>query len=215
YNAMDQALKVAHDYAHSQYINGSIGQSHFSFHDPFVFLLHSNVDRIFAMWQSVPGQDWRLVPAQVYGSQGASASINANLEPWSGGTGLVPWAPPENQQHVMTPKSPSVVAPPLYDFMVSQQDNWRWCHKGQGLYFAGNPGPHCPAGGPHENVGSGNYRLIQNSGLAAGQDNWRWCHKCQGLFFAGNPGSHCPVGGAHENVGSGNYRLAMNVVARP
>jgi hypothetical protein len=51
YNAMDSALKVAHGYAHSSYIRGSIGQPHFSFHDPFVFLLHSNVDKIWAMWQ--------------------------------------------------------------------------------------------------------------------------------------------------------------------
>jgi hypothetical protein len=26
------------------------------------------------------------------------------------------------------------------------QENWRWCHKCQGLYFAGNPGSHCPTG---------------------------------------------------------------------
>jgi hypothetical protein len=92
-------------------------------------------------------------------------------------------------------------------FPAAGQDNWRWCHKCQGLYFAGNPGSHCPAGGAHENVGSGNYDLVQNWPQAPGQDNWRWCHKCQGLYFAGNPGSHCPAGGAHENVGSGDYAL--------
>src|SRR5213078_2611489 len=48
YDAMDTASKVAHGYAHSSYIRGSIGQPHFSFHDPFVFLLHSNVDKIWA-----------------------------------------------------------------------------------------------------------------------------------------------------------------------
>ena len=42
---------------------------------------------------------------------------------------------------------------------VSLQPNWRWCHKCQGLFFAGNPGPVCAAGGAHENVGSGNYSL--------------------------------------------------------
>ena len=87
------------------------------------------------------------------------------------------------------------------------QDNWRWCHKCQGLYFAGNPGSHCPAGGTHDQTGSGNYHLVQNAALYPGQLNWRWCHNCQGLYFAGNPGSHCPAGGAHDQTGSGNYAL--------
>ncbi len=87
------------------------------------------------------------------------------------------------------------------------QDNWRWCHKCQGLFFAGNPGSHCSAGGAHDKTGSGNYFLVQNSPLYPGQANWRWCHKCQGLYFAGHPGSHCPAGGAHDNTGSGNYSL--------
>ena len=73
--------------------------------------------------------------------------------------------------------------------------NWRWCHKCQGLYFAGNPGSHCPAGAAHDSTGSGDYTLINQSPLAIGQHQWNWCHKCQGLFFAGNPGSqkiNCP-----------------------
>jgi hypothetical protein len=94
------------------------------------------------------------------------------------------------------------------DFSLGQQ-NWRWCHKCQGLFFAGNPGSHCPAGGPHENVGSGNYKLIFGAWGSPAQDNWRWCHNCQGLFFAGNPGSHCPTGGAHDATGSGDYTLML------
>ena len=56
---MNDALQAAHNTAHG-YIGGSIGQQHFSFHDPFVFLLHSNTDRLFALWQLAPGQsgDW-------------------------------------------------------------------------------------------------------------------------------------------------------------
>src|SRR5437870_4129209 len=56
YHAMDTKLKIAHAYAHSAYIQGSIGQPHYSFHDPFVFLLHSNVDRLWATWQRAPGR---------------------------------------------------------------------------------------------------------------------------------------------------------------
>jgi hypothetical protein len=49
-----------------------------------------------------------------------------------------------------------VGAPPS----LSEQDNWRWCRKCQGLAFggAGAPGA-CPAGGSHDHTGSGNYSL--------------------------------------------------------
>jgi hypothetical protein len=95
------------------------------------------------------------------------------------------------------------------------QDNWRWCHKCQGLFFGGNPGSHCPAGGAHDSAGSGDYFLVLNTDGAFGQANWRWCHKCQGMFFGGNPGSHCPAGGAHDSAGSGNYTLLIGPVAPP
>jgi hypothetical protein len=87
------------------------------------------------------------------------------------------------------------------------QANWRWCHKCQGMYFAGNPALHCPAGGAHDHTGSGNYRISQNMTVPYGQTNWRWCRKCQGMYFGGNPGSHCPAGGAHDDTGSGDYNL--------
>ena len=77
------------------YIGGSIGNPHTAFEDPFVFLLHSNVDRLWAMWQSVSGDGWRLDPDQVYGSEDSHPNIVENLEPWAGGRGLRPWAPPE------------------------------------------------------------------------------------------------------------------------
>jgi hypothetical protein len=98
----------------------------------------------------------------------------------------------------------------------SEQDNWRWCPKCQGLSFAGNSsqGP-CPAGGSHDHSGSGNYVLLKDLGKTAatiaeigGQDNWRWCPKCQGLAYAGNSSQGpCPAGGSHEHTGSGNYTL--------
>ena len=67
------------------------------------------------MWQNVGGQQWRLDPAQVYGKEGSHPSINENLEPWAGNSGLRPWAPPDNQQAVKNSKDPTVVAPPSYD----------------------------------------------------------------------------------------------------
>ena len=94
------------------------------------------------------------------------------------------------------------------------QGDWRWCHKCQGLFFGGNPGSVCPAGGAHDATGSGNYALATQGG-ASGQNDWRWCHKCQGLFFGGNPGPVCPAGGAHDATGSGNYVLVDNVAGFP
>ena len=88
------------------------------------------------------------------------------------------------------------------------QRNWRWCSKCQGLWFGGNAGSKCPAGGAHTKVGSGNYSLVHAATSAPGQSNWRWCSKCQGLWFGGNPAGKCPGGGVHTKVGSGNYTLA-------
>jgi hypothetical protein len=33
---------------------------------------------------------------------------------------------------------------------VPGQADWRWCNKCPGLFFAGNPGSKCPAGGAHD-----------------------------------------------------------------
>lgn len=95
----------------------AMGGPHISFRDPFVFLLHSNVDRLFAMWQTAPGHSDRLNPSTVYGSEGISPSIlDNNIEPWSGAPDTVrPWAPPENEQVLKNYKHPSVVQPPCYD----------------------------------------------------------------------------------------------------
>ena len=112
------AIQNAHNAAHG-YIGGTIGQQHFSFHDPFVFLLHSNMDRLFAEWQTQPGETWRMDPNQVYGSQATSGSLLDNIEPWSGGQLLRPWAAPENQQKIKRYNDLSVIAPPCYDTLAS------------------------------------------------------------------------------------------------
>ena len=61
YPEMRHLQKDSHNEVHS-YIGGTIGDPHASFRDPFVFLLHSNVDRLFALWQTQPGKEWRLDP---------------------------------------------------------------------------------------------------------------------------------------------------------
>jgi hypothetical protein len=48
------------------YIDGTLTGAHSSFRDPFVYLLHSTVDRIWASWQYKKGQEWQLDPDHVY-----------------------------------------------------------------------------------------------------------------------------------------------------
>ncbi len=101
---------------------------------------------------------------------------------------------------------------------MATQSNWRWCHKCQGMYFAGNPSQGvCPKDHQaHDHTGSGNYSLVQNTPTDPGQKNWRWCHKCQGLFFAGHTTKgKCPAGAAHDSAGSGDYSLVQNTPAAP
>lgn len=118
-------LESNHNGIHG-YVGGNIGNGHTAFEDPFVFLLHSNVDRLWAMWQAQPGQEWRLNPAQTYGTDstsGGNNGITTPLEPWAGvTTSLRPWAPPENQQVHKTSAHPSVVRPPCYDTMPFSVD---------------------------------------------------------------------------------------------
>lgn len=78
---------------------GTIGDPHTSFRDPFVFLIHSNVDRLFAAWQLRKGRDnefeYRLDPQKVYGKEidtvakGSTSphvivGIRTLLSPWCG-----------------------------------------------------------------------------------------------------------------------------------
>jgi len=50
------------------------------------------------------------------------------------------------------------------------QPNWRWCRKCAGLFYGGSSTPGaCPAGGAHDQTGSGNYVLSLNAaGLPSG-----------------------------------------------
>jgi hypothetical protein len=112
------ALKAAHDNTAHSYIGGTLTNPHYSFHDPFVFLVHSNLDRIWAQWQTQPGHPERMVPATAYaGLPPADATQLATelVEPWAGDTGLEPWASNPTIQAKVTYMDISVVTPPCYD----------------------------------------------------------------------------------------------------
>jgi Common central domain of tyrosinase/von Willebrand factor type A domain len=140
--SFDSAINSSHGTAHG-HIGGTLGDQHTSFRDPFVFLMHSNLDRIFARWQ-LQDPDHRLDPSQLYGAwsntigsgdveSGAPQwGILSPLEPWAGPaaqtatTGVItnvhetrPWATPENEQNLAAnekdSKHPTVVKPPCYD----------------------------------------------------------------------------------------------------
>jgi hypothetical protein len=98
-----------HNYVH-QYINGTIGTEHVSLGDPFFFLMHSNLDRLWAKWQlsrmhsNTPDarDGWGIDPNQMYGKLATTdPSLNPPLSmpPWDGTFGsllvgpLVPWVP--------------------------------------------------------------------------------------------------------------------------
>ena len=112
YPTMWRSLRIVHDSMHGFV---AMGNAHVSFRDPFVFLLHSNVDRLFARWQTDPGHPERLDPNKVYGSENGHVGLNSDIRPWSGMPPTRPWAPPENQQVAKNYKHPTVVAPPRYD----------------------------------------------------------------------------------------------------
>jgi len=114
WNAVREAIEDAHNTVHG-YIGGNIGDAHASFEDPFVYLLHANVDRLWARWQREPGQEWRLDPARVYGSETADPRLQDPLEPWAGGTGTRPWAAPESMPEPTRCVDPRVVTPALYE----------------------------------------------------------------------------------------------------
>jgi len=128
-----QRLEGAHNTLHD-YIGGTLEDGHTSFRDPFVYLLHSNIDRIWASWQKVLGQEWRLDPDLTYGIESNTVAVGEDpgiltpLSPWCGinapdiETGVLParpWASPENEDQLpenrKNSRDPTVVQPPEYD----------------------------------------------------------------------------------------------------
>ena len=164
-----RAVTKSHDVAH-RYIGGTLRPRHTSFEDPFVFLLHSNVDRLWASWQLRSDgvahdreTSFRLDPDYVYGhlidgeaegefidwrdkgssepvqdfldkldrirqeeAAAAKTELASPLAPWEGQIkaledveaqhSIRPW---NFHPHFVTPRSPEVLRPPLYDKYVT------------------------------------------------------------------------------------------------
>jgi hypothetical protein len=121
-------LQQAHNFVHC-YIGGTMCnpgvavKSHYAFHDPFVFLLHANVDRLWAEWQTAAGHPERLDPVTAYAGAEAEPTypgLDDLIEPWAGGTGLEPWASDPSTRALKTYRDPSVIAPPCYDTILDR-----------------------------------------------------------------------------------------------
>jgi Common central domain of tyrosinase/Bacterial Ig domain len=120
----------SHNYSHG-YIGGDMGSPGTSARDPFFFLLHGNVDRLWAQWQRDPSHLARLDPTQTYGaSLGSDTNLALTMSPWDGSPGgpgsassfqIQPWevtTPAPSGGNYVVAKSPddaSVVSPPIYD----------------------------------------------------------------------------------------------------
>ena len=131
----------AHGTAHF-YINGTLTGAHFSFHDPFVFLLHCNLDRLWAMWQRDPAHKDRLDPARAYGTILADQGLPSDyfdewVQPWAGiardgtlQTDLNPWKSDASQQAHVPYNDPSIIIPASYDtaphssYIIVNQDTF-------------------------------------------------------------------------------------------
>jgi tyrosinase-like protein/Big-like domain-containing protein len=120
----------SHNYSHG-YIGGNMSSPATSAQDPFFFMLHGNVDRLWAQWQRNSSDLPRLDPTQTYGaSLGSDTNLSLTMAPWDGSPGLPtsassfqiqPWETttpaPSGGNYVVAklPTDPSVVSPPIYD----------------------------------------------------------------------------------------------------
>jgi hypothetical protein len=69
FNQFATAISYPHSVAHDYFTtSGTLSPLDTAARDPFFYVMHSNVDRIWASWQVIPGRSYRQVPGQVYGS---------------------------------------------------------------------------------------------------------------------------------------------------
>jgi hypothetical protein len=108
---------------------------------------------------------------------------------------------------------------------MSDQYNWFWCNKCNGLVYGGDPYSYlfevamgnigvCPAGGTHYLGASSDYSVSYGEASTSTlQADWYWCQKCQGIWWYGNPSvaSHCPAGGQHDHTSSYNYDILHSI----
>ncbi|HKR04108.1 MAG TPA: tyrosinase family protein [Bacteroidia bacterium] len=125
YLYFSSTLESYHGGAHGYFGFGSnIECAHGAFEDPMVYLMHTNVDKIFAKWQrhlvTAPPNEhlYRLDPSNVYGNQ--TVFIDPEIKPWNGvasfGSPIPPWVTgPGSEILVKSYQDESLISPPIYD----------------------------------------------------------------------------------------------------
>lgn len=106
-----------HNCAHG-YIGGNTATRPGGAEDPIFFLLHGNVDRLWAHWQrdfSAAPNLSRLEPATAYGNDATNGNITSAMVPWSGSPGIRPWTVADGHIVSKNSLSRSIVFPPIYD----------------------------------------------------------------------------------------------------
>ena len=105
---------TAHVYMGS--LGGNIGSVPTAAEDPFFFLLHANVDRLWAMWQRDISSVSRRDAATCYGTESGTLSITGTMPPWDGSSSMPPWTgSPGDFTYGKTSLDASVVDAPVYD----------------------------------------------------------------------------------------------------
>lgn len=118
----------SHNYSHGYIGGNSMCCPAYSAQDPFFFMLHGNVDRLWAQWQRNPSDLPRLDPTQTYSpSLGTDPNLSLTMSPWDGSLGgstsassyqIQPWETGTSGGYYVVgklPTDPSVVSPPIYD----------------------------------------------------------------------------------------------------
>jgi hypothetical protein len=119
FEAMRGLLERKRAEAYAAYAGATISKAHMSFRDPFMFPLHANVDRMFAMWQAQGGQAWRLDPELVYGPEGPLLRT-MTVEPWPADLTVRPWSLVDPSARPRSYVHPAIVTPPCYDSLPTR-----------------------------------------------------------------------------------------------
>ena len=106
---------ASHVFIGNQNPGGSMSFTNTAASDPFFFLLHANVDRLWAKWQRDPFFPARVDPNLTYAPQSANPLLTGTMGPWNGQTNLPPYTTTGGYIFAKSSKHQSVVFPPIYD----------------------------------------------------------------------------------------------------